>query len=237
MKKIYLLILSVLFSLPAWADINLEPLLNKVTLQLHTEQWVTTKTALVSVGVNAAVTDQGIEKIQADVMQKLSQLSAKDEWHIVSFNRQQDKSGLESIQITAQARMQQSELASMRDKAKAISIPGETFTIDDVQFTPSDDEQRQANITLRNNLYQQAKTEMDVLNKLYPDQKYYLHQIDFIPSPPVEPMPMAANAMFTTKIAALRIPAVPLSVGNKIQLQAMVVLASMPDVVAQKLAK
>lgn len=138
MKKMGLFFLAASFSLPVCADVNLEPLLNKVTLQLRAEQWVTTKTALVNVGVNAAVTDQGIEKIQNDVMQKLNKLSDKGEWHIVSYNRQLDRSGLESIQMTAQARLPQSELANLRDKAKSLSKPGETFTIDAVQFTPSD---------------------------------------------------------------------------------------------------
>ena len=235
MKKVCLIILGILFSQQVLADINLEPLLNKVSLQLRAEQWVTTKTALVNVGINAAVTDQGIDKIQAEVMQKLSQFSDKAEWHIVSFNRQMDKSGLESIQITAQARLMQDELSGMRDKAKAISKPGETFTVDNVQFIPSDDEMRQANTALRSTIYQQAKTEIDALNKQYPEQKYYLHQIDFmIQPPPVAPMPMAMNAMMKME-GGVAAPS-PLSVGNKLELQAGVVLASMPDQVSQKLA-
>ncbi len=223
--------LGLLFSFPAWADVQLDALLNKITLQMQAEQWVTTKTALVNVGINAAVTDQGIEKIQADVMQKLNQLSNQGEWHVVTFNRQLDSSGLESIQIVAQARLPQSELINLRTKAKSISKPGETFTIDNIQFSPSDDELRQANITLRNNLYQQAKSEVDALNKIYPDQKYYLHQIDFSYSPPVEPMAMAQNTALMARAAAR-----PLSVGNKVQLQAMVVIASLPDAIVQKLA-
>src|SRR5690348_10953477 len=134
MKQIYLFIIAVLFAQSVWADISIDPLLNKISLQLQTEQWVTTKTALVNVGVNAAVSDQGIVNVQNDVMQKLNQLSNKGEWHVVSFNRQQDASGLESIQIVAQARLPQTELGNLRDKAKAISKPGETFTIDNVQF-------------------------------------------------------------------------------------------------------
>jgi hypothetical protein len=238
MKKWYssvlLLVVSILFSFPVWADVNLEPLLNKVILQLQAEQWVTTKTALLTVGVNAAVTDQGIDKVQTDVMQKLNQLSNKGEWHIVSFDRQQDKSGLESIQISAQARLPQSELSNLRDKAKAISKPGETFTIDNVQFTPSDDELRQAAISLRNTIYQQAKAEIDALNKVYTDQKYYLHQIDFTLPPPI--MPMAENTMAMARVSGgMSRSAPPLLIGNKQALQASVILAAMPDQVAQKL--
>lgn len=236
MKKFGMFVMAFMVSLPVWAEVNLEPLLNKVTLQLNTEQWLTTKTALVNVSVNASVTDQGIEKVQAEVINKLNQLSNKGEWHLLSFNRSQDQSGLESIQILAQARLAQTELSGMRDKAKSISIPGEKFTIDSVQFTPSEDEVRQANVVLRNNIYQQAKAEIDALNKQYPEQKYYLHNIDFVSQSPVEAVPMAANVMNMQKISTDRSIAPPLSIGNKLQLQAMVVVAAMPDVVAQKLA-
>lgn len=235
MKKLCALIVCFTMTTPVWASENLEALLNKVTLQLHAEQWITTKTALVNVGINAAVTDQGIEKVQNEVMQKLAQL-ANSEWHILSFDRQQDKSGLESIQIVAQARLQQNELGNLRDKAKAISKPGETFTIDDVQFTPSEDEVRQANVLLRGSVYQQAKAEIDTLNKSYPDQKYYLHQIDFMVMPPMAPAPMAQTMMYKMDGGVAR-GRPPLSVGNKAEIQATIVLAAMPDQVAQRLTQ
>lgn len=231
MKKMYLLIFSLLFALPAWADIDLGPLLNKVTLQLQSQQWVTTKTALVYVSVNAAVTDQSMGNVQADVVNKLKELSDKDEWHVVSFNRQLDQSGLERVQISAQARLPQSELSGLRDKAKKISKPGETYTIDNVLFKPSDEEFQQANTALRADLYNQAKNEIDALNKIYPDQKYYLYSIDFLSSP-ISPMPMVANEMAMAKSASY---AAPMAVGNKAQLQATVVIASIPDVALQKL--
>lgn len=233
MKSMVLLTVCLAISSPVWADNSLEPLLNKITLQLQSEQWVTTKTALVNVGVNASVADKGIEKIQTEVMSKLNQLSATNDWHLLSFDRQLDKSGLESIQIIAQARLAQTELANLRDKAKAMSKPGETFTIDGVYFTPSEDEIRIANAILRNNLYQQAKNEIDTLNKVYPEQKYYLHQIDFMMA---APMPMMQNETYAAR-AVSTVPkfAAPLSVGNKAQLYATVVLAATPDMLLQKL--
>lgn len=235
MKKMAILLLSLTSSLSAWADISLEPLLNQVTLNLHAEQWVTTKTALVTAVVNAAVADQGIEKIQSEVMQNLTQFSANGDWHIVSFERQQDKSGLETIQITAQSRLPQTDLANLRSKAKAMSKPGETFTISNVQFIPSDDEIKQANTALRANIYNQAKSEIDMLNQLYPDQKYYLHRIDFVPM--LLPAPLEANMMMS-KVSAVSMPQAPsLAVGNKQLIQATVTLAAMPEQVAQRLTR
>jgi hypothetical protein len=214
---------AIIMAANVYANDNDELLLNKVTFQLKSEQWLVTKTARVTVVVNAALNDQGIEKIQNSVMQKLSQI-AKADWHIVSFNRQQDKAELESVTIHAQARVAQTDLAGLRSSAKSISKPGETYAIDNVEFTPTEEESRAAQAALRNDIYQQAKHELDVLGATYPAQKYYLHQIDFMQSSIV--MPMAVNAYATRAAAA----APPLSVGNKAELQATVVLASTPDV-------
>lgn len=238
MKLRYFLLSTAFLSLPAWADVNLEPLLNKITLQLQTEEWVTTKSALAYVTVNAAVTDQGLEKIQENVMQKLGQI-ASGEWHIASLIREQDKSGLENVAILAQIRLAQTELGSLRTKAKAISKPGETYEVKNVQFTPSEEEIEAANTKMRNAIYLQAKAEIDAINKQYPDQKYYLHKINFM-SMPVMPQPIAmeAQAAPAMNFSSLRMTSsAPLSVGNKASLRAEVELAAMPDVVSQKLAK
>lgn len=236
MKKLILPLLAFLLcSVSTYAGDSLAPLLDTVRLQLHSEQWVTTKSALVNVAVNAAVADKGIEGLQSALMQKLNLLSKEGEWHVLSFDRSQDKSGLESIQIMAQARLPQSALGNLRQKAKDMSKAGETYTIDSVQFTPSDDEIKQANADLRASIYQQAKTEIDMLNKQYTDQKYYLHQLDFVSFMRAEAMPMVQTMMFKTSGAVASNAGQPLNVGNKITLQATVVLASMPAVVSQKL--
>jgi hypothetical protein len=235
--RVLCLLLTLLLPGLVCAENSLLPLLNKISLSLHAEQWVTTKSALVSVGINAAVSGQGIEKVQNDVINKLNQLSNKGEWHIISFDRQLDKSGLENIQITAQARLMQNDIVLLRDKAKNLSQPGETFTIDNVQFVPSEDEIKQANLNLRSNIYQQAITELATLKGLYPDQQYYLYQIDFLsPSSPVAPM--AETAFYASKTKnEIRAARTPLSIGNKQELQAIVILASIPNQFVQIIQK
>lgn len=237
MNKLILFTACCLISLPTWAEDSLEPLMNSVKLQLQAEQWISTKTALVNIIINAAVTDKGIEKIQSEVMNKLNSLSTTNDWHVLSFDRQLDKSGLESIQIIAQARLPQSALANLRDKTKSMSKPGETYSLNSVQFTPSEEEIRLANVNLRNNIYQQTKDEIDTLNKAYPQQKFYLHQIDF-QAPPM-PMPMMQNEFAATAMRGsdnMTKSAPPLTIGNKAQLQANIVLTSLPDVLLQKIA-
>lgn len=224
MRRFYIGLLSVLLLQPLFADTSYEPLLNQVTLQLNAEQWVASKTALVTIGVNASVADAGVEKIQADVLAKLNQISNKGEWHLTAFNRNQDQSGLEHLQITAQTRLPSAELGGLRAKAKAISKPGETYTLDNVEFSASADELRDANINLRNDIYQQTKVELANLAKYYPDQKFYLHNINFLG---MVSYPQPQNEMYMKTAAA---PAKSnLSVGDKLRLSATVILAAAPN--------
>jgi hypothetical protein len=223
-------IFSLLIAAPVWADTEGQAgLLNKVTFKLNAEQWVASKTALVSIGINAGVSDSALEKIQDDVLKKLNQLTNKGEWHIVSFNRNLDQSGLENIQMQAQARLPSSALPNLRDKAKAMSKPGETYTLDNIQFTPSEDELREANTALRSNIYVQAKEEMDRINKAYPDQKYYMHDINFLSS--MMPMPMAENGNRFMVASAMKMGGggADLAVGDKLIISATVVVAALPD--------
>lgn len=233
MRKLFVGLLSLTCMSAVWAqDQNVEPLLNKVTLQLSAEQWVTSKTALVSVGISASVAGSALEKIHGHVLAKLGRLSNKAEWHLVNYYRAQDKSGLESIQITAQARLADSELSGLRDKAKSISSPGETYSIDNIQFAPSDDEIRTANATLRDNVYAQAKAELERLNKMYPEQKYYMHDVNFLAA--LTPVPIAQNAMIM-KMGGDAAGSSALAVGDKLRIVAAVVLAAAPDATVVKL--
>ena len=86
---------------------------------LKSEQWVTTNSALVNVRIDASVSDIGIENLQAAVIKKLNQISDKAEWHVLSYDRQLDKSGLENIQMIAQARLAQSELANLPPESQS----------------------------------------------------------------------------------------------------------------------
>lgn len=232
MRKFLVFAACMLVTTLAWAESDWSSLLNKVNLQLSAEQWVTTQTAKVTVSVSASVTDKGIDNIQKTVLEKLKQLSNKSEWHIVSFNRYKDNSGLENVSIQGEARLPQSDLGALRTKAKSISRPGETFKVSSIQFTPSDQEIRDANSALRNNIYTQAKKELDSVNKHYPDQKFYIHDIIFSSSPAVAPM--ANKAVMRSAMVAMDAGAAPLNVGNKMTLYAQLTLAAMPEHLAKK---
>ncbi len=234
MRILASLFMSIVIVFPAWAsqDDNADALLNKITLNLSAEQWVATKSALVTIGINASVSDHGLDKVQDEVLQKLNQLSDKGEWHIVTFNRSLDQSGLERVQMSAQARLPSTALSNLRDKAKSTSKPGETFTLDDVQFTPSEDELREANAALRSQIYQQAKDEIVRITKLTPEQKYSIHDVNFVNT--YAPQPMQAHSMAMIKMGDNTGARPELAVGDKLVLNALVVLASASDVALAK---
>jgi hypothetical protein len=220
-----IVVLVALFSTAVWAAADGPgALLNRVSLRLNAEQWLMSKTSMVTVGISASVNDAALDKIQDDVIKKLNQL-AKGDWHITTFDRSQDQSGLESVRMQAQARLAGSALPGFRDRAKALSKPGETYTLDNIQFTPSEDEVRDANTALRANIYAQAKDELDRVNKMYPDQKYYIHEVNFISD--LVPVPMPQNVMSMAVRAGNG--GGNLAVGDKLVLNATVVLASIPD--------
>lgn len=233
--RILIGLMTLLLTLTAWGYDKEDVSLNRINLRLSAEQWVTSKTALVTVGVNAGISDSRVEKLQEEVLKKLNDISNQGEWHIVSLDRTQDQSGLEKIQMIAQARLPNSALSVLRDKAKKISKPGETYAVDNIQFTPSEDEFRAANIELRNNIYQQAKAEIDRLNKVLPDQKYYIHNIDF--SGNVVAAPMVQNTIVSMRVAAQSIVTKELPVGDKLILNANVTLAAVPEQLLAKMPK
>ncbi len=214
---------------PAFAyDGDCAALFNQISFQLTAEQWVTTKTALVTIIVNAGVSDKGVDPVQTEVLGKLNKISDQGSWHLISLERTQDQSGLEKIQIIAQARLASSALAGLRDKTKALSQPGETFTLDNLQFIPSEEEYRAANVDLRSNIYQQAKEEVDRVNKAYASSKYYIHSIDFRGT--VIPIQMPQNTMMAAKMGQAEGAQLP--VGDKLSLAATVILAAKPDQLA-----
>lgn len=199
---------------------------NTVTFDLTAQQWVETKTAKVTVQVNATLNEEGLANSHQDISSKLTKISNKAPWHITAFNRSKDESGLEKLTVSAEARLAESELAALRDSATKVSKPGETFTIASIDFSPSEEEMEQAQEGLRQIIYGQAKDELAKLNKLYPDDKFFLHTINFGPGP------LPRMAPQTESFQAKNLPAggysPPMTVSDQLKMTATIIFASAP---------
>lgn len=216
--RLFSKLLLVLVCLPVIAFADQTPL-NSVTYQLSAEKWVSTNSAKVTVNVNASVSAQGLAQVQKTVMAKLQKIANQGKWHITQFNRSQDQSGLERVMISAQNRLPEKDLVNLRSKAKSISKPGETFKIANVDFSPSLADMEKTRATLRQDILQQAKADLDGLNKMFPNQHYVLHTVNYGGIRPA-PRPMLRT------MAMARPEAPALTVSNKLQLHATVAFAS-----------
>lgn len=218
----------------AWSSIanalnNIAPFefpLDKVDFQLTAKQWVSTQTPLLTVTLNATLANADLAKARADIMDKLKKI-APGEWHLTQFDRSQDGSGLEKLDVQAQARVAQSSLTLVYKNAKAVSKPGESYQVSSVEFKPSLDETEQARAQLRERLYQQARDELIRINKIYDGQQYSINNLIFLEGDDItQPKPSYQARGVMNAMVAGGTPAPALTVSNELIMTAIVQAAS-----------
>ncbi len=183
-KKIATICAAILYTLPPNALAQEAPQkgapgLNKISYQVSVEKWSTTTTADVNVSIDATLNKTGLHQINSQVLQNLNKIYPSSDWHITQFNGSQDRSGLETLHIEAEARLPSSVLTELRDKAKAVTTSGQTYTIGDIDFTPSRAELDGTHADARAEIYDEVNQEIARLNQAYPGQHYFLNSIDF----------------------------------------------------------
>ncbi|MCD6055541.1 MAG: hypothetical protein K0R12_503 [Gammaproteobacteria bacterium] len=185
MKKIQItliLVLSFFYSVILSAQpaaTGTWPSLNTITYQVVQEGWANSQTAEVTVAIDGNLDQAKLDRIQQDIQTKLQQVALNVDWRITVFQRDKSNSGLEQVHVEASARLPLAALGSIRAAAKKVSVQGETFTVQNIDYSPSTAEIEAVHADLRNSIYAEVKPELARLSKLYPDQSYYLHQIDF----------------------------------------------------------
>lgn len=223
MKKSALVLALAMFSpLVSAADWPNQLVLDKVQFQLLAKQAVNTQSALLSVNINATLSNADVVKARADIMKNLNEI-AKGEWQITQFDRSQDSSGLEKLYISAQVRILQTNLPDIYKNAKAVSKPGTSYEVTAVEFKPSLEEIQQVKMQLRERLYGQINDEVGRLNKVYTNQNYSVNQVVFTEGE--APMPLVQNQM-KALAAAQPSSAPPLTVSNELIMGVQVELAS-----------
>ena len=198
--------------------------LNKVTFQISTEKWIVSSTAKVIITVNATMSEEKLASVYQSIQQKLRTLTHNVPWRITAFQRNQDKSGLEQIYVTAESRLSEEQLNNLRRQLKSISVAGETYTLLSIDYTPTQEERQIALTALRNNIYHQIKNELTQLNATFPTQKYVTHTVDFMEE---QPAPLQGLLMATaTNNKENTDTNSKFVVSNEIQLKVNVVFAS-----------
>ena len=202
---------------------------DRVTLTLAAEGWVTTKTARVTVNVEAAVNGANEGGMRADMIKAVGDV-AKTDWRMTTFNRSQDQTGLERWSAGFEARLPENELGGLDDNAKKASKAGMQISVGEIDFSPTLDETEAAKAALRAQIYKSAADQLAALNAALPGRNYRIGSIDFMDNGFVVPHPMPrgpmmANAMAMPGTAA---PDMPAERSEKVTLTARVVLAASP---------
>lgn len=223
MKKIAGILGALLFCGVGYAaDGAPDMLLDQMSFQIAAKQWVSSKTALLSVDINATLTSADLIKTRADIMDKLSKVATGD-WHLTQFIRSQDNSGLEKLYVQAQARVGEDALNKVYQNVKIVSKPGVSYEVASIEFKPSLTDIQQAQAQLREQLYQQVQDELTRINKVYSTQHYSLYNLIFVEGDALQPIARAGSMMNKMAVASA---VAPLSVSNEINMTAIVEVAS-----------
>lgn len=213
---------------------------DEVMLRLEVEDWVETKTAKLTVAIDMALQGGEVGDARDQVNGTLAGLVEGVEWRTTRFNRQLDPAGLERWQVMAEARVPEAKLGGVHDKAKQASKPGLSIRVAGIDFTPTLAETKAVESTLRAEIYEQAKAELDRLNKSFPERAYRLRMIDFQAGD--QPMPRP-QMMMKSEMASAAAPAMDagggegFSVSRRMVVTATVVLGAVAPQGASKSEK
>lgn len=221
------LLAAALFLAPAAVRADEPPLPpDSVTLSLSAEGWVEAERARVRVAVDAALSGGEVGGLRAKLKGTLSKLVPDADWHVTDFDRAQDKAGLERWHLEAEARVKESGLDGIYDRAKELSRPGEQVTVVAVDFTPTVAEREKVMGDLRAQIYAQAKDEIARLAAVFPERKFRLREAQFGFQGP-RPLPMMKTMQGAPGMAMEAAPApTAIGVSEYVQLTATVVLAA-----------
>lgn len=198
-----------------------------VSLSLALEDWVETQTARTELAIDAAMPGSDAGKVRGDMLSAVKSLAQNAEWRFTRFDRDQDASGLEHWHAVLEARLPETQLGGLSDRAKQASKPGLQIRVQNVDFTPTLAETEATRGKLRGEMYKRVNEALAQLNQAEPDRKFRIQNINFgFEAPTVRPIPYEARAAMTATAAVMPAPgAVELS--QKIQLHANVTFATL----------
>jgi hypothetical protein len=203
------------------------PVMDEVTLELSAEDWVVTETALVTVVADAAAADAQAGVARGDLLAAVSGLVPQAEWRIVSFDRFTDQAGLDRWQAVAQARLPETEVGGLGEKARELSRPGLQIRVRSIEFTPTLAEVEAVRARLRAEIYRRADEEIAALERSFGDRDFRIGAIRFqesgMPPMPVQAMMSRGGVPEAMDKAA----AAPVSVSEKLRVTAFVSLSAL----------
>ncbi|MEM8915984.1 MAG: hypothetical protein AAGC83_09105 [Pseudomonadota bacterium] len=153
--------------------------MDRISLDLSAEDWVSTDEPKVTVGVEAAFQGADAASVRAEILATLDSLSEDAEWRFVRFNRSVGPAGLEQFSAAAEARLADIALDGLVEKIDEAERPGLELDLLSVAFTPTLAERQAVASDLRARIYEMAAEELDQVNGAYPDRDFRVASIEF----------------------------------------------------------
>jgi len=172
-----------------------------VSMSLALEDWVQTQTARTELAIDAAMPGSDAGKVRGDMLSAVKSLAQNAEWRFTRFDRDQDSSGLEHWHAVLEARLPETQLGGLSDRAKQASRPGLQVRVQNVDFSPTLAEIEATKAKLRGDLYKRVNDALSQLNQAEPDRKYRIQNINF-GYQPIAPVPQYMNMMAKAASAA-----------------------------------
>jgi len=227
------LLVFLLLAVPAPAPAQVPPPRpdDEISLTLRAEGFVETGTARVSVAFDTALEGAGLAAMRDRLKEVLESLASGAEWRFTRFDRVVDPAGLERWRVEAEARLPETALAGLADKAQQASKPGIQARLAAIDFTPTLEERQAGYAKLRAQLYGEAEAELARLKSAIPDRPYRIKRVNFQEDgQPPRPIPLAAQMRAEPQAAQMaQAPqafAAEPSVARHIALTALVTLAA-----------
>lgn len=211
---------------PALADDGQVPA-DRIVLTVTEEAWVETDTARVIAEIKTLITDETAGEAAANPTAILDQIGLGD-WHITGSHRQQTDTGFEELLIVAEARLAQTALAGIYDRAESASEKGRTVRILTVDFSPSLAEREATTARLRKTIYARAAAEAETIDSQFPEHGFRVHQVHFQDGPDIRPMAATKSRMLSADAAVERGESSPpgQQVSERITLSANIVISA-----------
>lgn len=163
------------------------PIMNTISMDFQADAWVATHKPQVMLQVDGTLERVAADNLYKTISSRLRKI-ADAQWHIVDLRQKKDPSGLERMTIQAQARLEQKQLAQLREKVNALSEPGMNYSLVSIRYVPSMEDVEKTRGEVRGAIYQQVNAELERLNKQYPASPYHVSRIYF--SRPDHPRPL-----------------------------------------------
>lgn len=180
--KVLKLSLILLTCVPVFAiaNTNDQNCQNQISMQLQEEGWVASKTAQVTVSIQAATSKDNSAKVIETITAKLKSIVKNaDTWRLVDLSTEKNSAGLLAISAKMSSRLNNDQLAQLQQAIDTLNKAGEQYKIENIDYQPQLSEIAAENTRLRALVYRDVLEQQKAINAAFVGANYQLQTLSF----------------------------------------------------------